>query len=130
VLAWWPTAISAVTTFARVYTNWTAADVSQRLRILAAASLGRARQEMAAQATETEDDPELASGHLTNQGTVEAVSPLAGQPGTYIVVTLERTVASAGSQLSGLPAGWHVTLAAVTRVAQRGWVVSDWRPQS
>lgn len=130
VLAWWSTPVAAVSAFARVYTNWSAGDLSERLRILAAASLGPARREMAAEATQTQNDPELQSGGLSNQGVLESVSPLPGQPERYIVITRERTVAARGSDLAGMPSSWHVTLAAVTALGPGRWVVSDWRPES
>jgi hypothetical protein len=143
------TPAAAVNAFARAYINWTAADVATRMRALAQASVGQARTELQLEAAQTRADTQLHSGGIANSGVVEAVAPLGSDGGTsagsgsgrgatdtardaqYVVVTLERTTASASSAYEGLAPAWHVALATVRRTAPgRRWVVSGWQPES
>jgi hypothetical protein len=80
-------------------------------------------------AAQTAGDYELRRGGIANHGTVEAVAPLRGSPGTYVVVTRESTTASATTAYQGLRPAWHVTLAGVRRQPRGGWVVDRWQPE-
>jgi len=122
--------VAAVRAFAAAYINWNAGSVAQVMASLAARSIGQARSAMALAAAQTAGDDELRNGGVANQGTVEAVAPRPGHPGQYVVVTLERTTASASSAYQGLAAAWHVALATVSEVGPRQWVVSGWQPMS
>jgi hypothetical protein len=122
----------ALLLFATAYVNWNASDVSERLRALAAASVGQARSAMVLEAAQVASDPQLRAGGVANHGSVEAIAPLIGGGGggdSYVVVTREWTSASASAAYQGLLPAWHVTLATV-RAEGRGWVVSGWQPES
>jgi hypothetical protein len=123
-------AITAVRSFARAYINWSAATVSADMRALAARSVGQARSIAELAAAQTAQDYELRRGGVSNQGTVEAVSPLPGRPRQYVVVTLERTTATNTTAYQGLAPAWHVAVATVTAVGVGGWAVSGWQPES
>src|SRR5207302_6128116 len=84
---------TAVRAFATAYINWTAADVSQRMRALATQSVGQARSAVELMAARTAGDYELQQGGIANHGTVEAIAPLPGgvDRGGYLVVTRETT---------------------------------------
>jgi hypothetical protein len=125
-----PAPAQAVRAFAMSYINWQADTVSAQLTALARTSVGQARSAMALQAAQTSSDYELKGGGLANQGTVEAVAPLAGGRGRYVVITRERTTATLTSAYDGLKAAWHVTVATVTELSPGGWVVSGWQPES
>jgi hypothetical protein len=78
-------------------------------------------------------DGTLARSGVSNQGTVEAVAPLAGSAQQFAVVTRESTTASRSAAYQGLAPAWHVTLATVTSLqtaSGRRWVVSGWQPES
>jgi hypothetical protein len=123
----------AVSAFARVYVNWDAQNVSERMLRLARSSIGQARSEMALAAAETQADGTLQQGGIANRGTVEAVAPRPGHRHQYVVVTRERTTSSMTSAYRDLAPSWHVTLATVSQVAAGGgrrWVVSSWQPES
>jgi hypothetical protein len=122
------TPAAAVTTFARLYTNWTAATVAARLGRLAHSSAGDAAAEMARAAQESRGDYELHRSGVFNRGTVESVAPLPGHPRRYIVVTLEATGAKS-KQYAGLRPAFHVTLVTV-EPTNGGWTVSAWQPQT
>jgi hypothetical protein len=133
----WRTPSGAVSAFATVYINWTAATVASRLRALARASVGQARAVMSTEAQEVGRDRELHAGEIANAGTVESVAALAprdgapdGEPREYTVVTRERTSAARDDAYRGLVAEWHVSVATVTRRADGLWVVSGWQPES
>ena len=97
-----PTAVQAIRNFATAYINWTAQTVAADMRSLATQSIGQARSAMALAAAETADDYELERGGIANQGTVEAVAPLARHPDQYVVVTLESTTATNTTAYQGL----------------------------
>ena len=130
VIGGWRTPLQAVQVFAGAYINWTAQTVSDRLRALAEVSVGQARSAMQLAASQAERDYELHRAGIVNSGTVEAVAPLGDRPGSYVVVTLERTTAAGSSAYRGLLPAWHVTIAGVTRVAGGLWVLSSWQPVS
>ena len=67
---------------------------------------------------------------MANSGTVQAIAQLGAAVSTILVVTEERTTATATSAYAGLRPAWHVTLATVARVAGGGWAVSAWQPQN
>jgi hypothetical protein len=126
----WRTPSAAVSAFASVYVNWTAATVGSRLRALARASVGQARAEMTIEADEVGRDRELHAGEIANTGAVETVAAIAGDSEVYTVVTRERTSAARDGAYRGLPAVWHVSVATVTRRRDGLWVVSGWQPES
>ncbi len=101
------------------YINWTAGSVARDMLVLAAASVGQARSATELAASETASDYELRRGGVANSGTVQAVAPLTGGSGRYVVVTLERTTATNTNAYAGLAPAWHVTVATATELAQR-----------
>lgn len=125
-----PSALQAVAVFAAGYINWNAQTVAADMRALAAQSVGQARSEMQLTAAQTASDYELRRGGIANSGVVEVVAPLAGPPGRYVVVTRERTTATATDAYRGLRPAWHVAVASVVRVGPGRWAVSGWQPQS
>ena len=124
------TAVTAVTEFASAYINWSADTVSTEMRALAARSIGQARSAAELAAAETAGDYELQRGGIANTGVVEAVAPVRGHAGEYIVVTRELTTATATTAYQGLRPAWHVAIATATLVGPGQWVVSGWQPQS
>ncbi len=120
----------AVGSFAAAYINWTAETVAARMRVLASESVGQARSSMQLAAAQTAQDYELQRGGIANSGTVEAVAPLAGRRGQYVVVTRELTTATATTAYEGLRPAWHVAIAAVVQLRPGRWVVSRWQPES
>jgi hypothetical protein len=125
----WATPTSAVAAFVSGYINWDAGSVAADMRTLAARSIGQARSATQLAATETAGDYELQRGGVANSGTIEAVSPLAGHAGQFVVVTRELTTATATTAYQGLAPAWHVAIASVSELDGR-WVVSGWQPQS
>jgi hypothetical protein len=123
-------AIKAISAFASTYINWSPQTVASQMRSLARASIGQARAAMSLAAAQTSGDYELQRGGVSNQGTVEAVAPLAGHRGEYLVVTREVTTATDTTVYQGLQPAWHVTLAAVTELTPGRWVLSGWQPES
>ncbi len=69
-------------------------DRDRDLAALARASVGQARSAMALEAAQVASDPELAQNGIANSGRVEAVAPLAGAAGRWVVVTREQTTAA------------------------------------
>ena len=125
----WATPASAVSAFVSGYINWDAGTVAADMRALAAHSVGQARAATQLAAAETAGDYELQRGGVANIGTIEAISPLAGHAGQFVVVTKELTTATATTAYQGLAPAWHVAIATVTAMHGR-WVVSGWQPQS
>jgi hypothetical protein len=120
----------AVGAFATAYVNWTAADVTDRLRTLAALTVGQARAAMTLAAAQTGRDYELRRGGVANSGTVEAIAPLHGHRYEYAVVTRERTTATGTDAYRGLRPAWHVAVATVTQLPDGGWTLSGWQPEN
>lgn len=120
----------AVNAFATAYINWTASNVTARLRTLAALTVGQARAAMTLAAAQTARDYELRRGGVANSGTVEAVAPIRGHPDQYAVVTREQTTATGTDAYRGLHPAWHVAVATVTRLAGGGWTLSGWQPEN
>jgi hypothetical protein len=123
-------AVAAIRAFASAYINWDAQTVSAEMQALATRSVGQARSAAQLAAAETAGDYELQRGGIANSGTVEAIAPLPGHPDQYLVVTRERTTATATTAYQGLAPAWHVAIATVAQLAPRAWVVSGWQPQS
>jgi|GEM_PF-2530154 len=126
----WSSPRAAIAAFADAYINWDATDVSADMRRLAAQSIGQARAVTVLAAAETAADYELQRGGIANSGSVEAIAPLPGHPDQYVVVTQERTTATATDAYQGLQPAWHVAIATVSETAPGRWVVSGWQPQS
>jgi hypothetical protein len=122
--------VDAIRTFATAYINWNARTVARDMRALAGRSIGQARAAMTLAAAETAGDYELRRGGIANQGTVEAVAPLANHQHEYVVVTLEATTATNTNAYQGLKPAWHVALATVTGQRPGQWVVSGWQPEN
>jgi hypothetical protein len=125
-----PSPVAAIRAFATAYINWTASSVSEQLSALAAQSIGQARSAMQLAAAQTQGDYELQRGGIANSGTVEAVAPLSGRGGRYVVVTLESTTATNTTAYQGLQPAWHLTVATVTLLRGRQWVLSGWQPEN
>jgi hypothetical protein len=124
------TPVAAINAFASQYINWQADTVVARMRSLAAQTVGQARSAMQLAAAQTAQDYELQRGGVANSGTVEAIAPLPGHARQYVVVTRERTTATATTAYEGLRPAWHVTLATVAVVGPGRWVVSAWQPET
>jgi hypothetical protein len=123
-------AIQAIRAFATGYINWSADTVAADMSSLASRSVGQARAAMELAAAQTAQDYELQRGGISNSGTVEAIAPLAGHHGQYLVVTRELTTAANTTVYEGLRPAWHVALATVARVPSGGWAVSRWQPET
>ena len=100
------------------------------MRALAAQSVAQARSEMELAAAHTAGDYELRRGGVANSGTVEAIAPLTGHRLEYVVVTLERTTATATIAYAGLRPAWHLALVAVVELPTGDWAVSRWQPEN
>ena len=125
-----PTPPQAIRAFATAYINWNAQTVSADMRSLAARSVGQARAAMTLAAAQTAGDYELREGGIANSGAVEAVAPLSGHAGEYVVVTQESTSASNTTAYQGLRPAWHLALATVERLPGGGWALSGWQPEN
>lgn len=125
-----PTARQAIRAFATAYINWNAQTVSADMRSLAARSVGQARAAMTLAAAQTAGDYELREGGVANSGAVEAVAPLSGHAGEYVVVTQESTSASNTTAYEGLKPAWHLALATVERLPGSRWALSGWQPEN
>ncbi len=125
-----PTATQAIRAFATAYINWTARTVSADMRSLAAGSVGEARAAMTLAAAQTAGDYELREGGIANSGAVEAVAPLPGHAGEYVVVTRESTSASNTTAYQGLQPAWHLALATVKQLPGGRWALSRWQPEN
>jgi hypothetical protein len=124
------TPLAAVRSFATQYINWSADTVAARMRSLAAQSVGQARAAMQLAAANVAGDYELRRGGIANSGTVEGIAPRPGHPRQFVVVTRERTTATATTAYQGLRPAWHITLATVAQPAPGQWAVSGWQPES
>jgi hypothetical protein len=124
------TPVAAVRAFTLAYIDWTADDVTQHMRSLAANSVGQARSAMQLAAAQTAGDYELQQGGISNSGTIEAIAPQSAHENRYVVVTLERTSATVTTAYQGLRPAWHVALATVIELSPGRWVLSGWQPES
>ena len=119
---------AALTRYAQLYINWTAAHVAADQRQLAAISLGQARAQALQAAASLARDPDLTNSAVSNTGTVVAIT--AGQgaaSGLWVLVTREQTTGQ--GDYAGLPPTLHVIYAQLTATAN-GWVVTRWQPQN
>ena len=120
-----PTPRAALARYAQLYVNWSAGQLTDRGRQLAAISTGQARHQAQALASR---GPVLARYQVTNHGSVTAIGAGQGaEQGRWVVVTNELT--SGTGPYLGLPATSHVTWATVT-ATHHGYVVSAWNPAS
>ncbi len=120
-----PTPRVALARYAHLYVNWSAGQLTNRGRQLAAISTGQARQQAQALANR---GPVLDRYQVTNHGSVTAIGAGQGaEQGRWVVVTNELT--SGTGPYLGLPATSHVTWATVT-TTHHGYVVSTWNPAS
>jgi hypothetical protein len=125
-----PTATQAIRAFATAYINWNAQTVSADMRELASRSVGQARAAMRLAAAQTAGDYELREGGIANSGAVEALAPLSGHAGEYVVVTQESTSASNTTAYQGLGPAWHLALATVEQLPGGRWALSGWQPEN
>jgi hypothetical protein len=123
-------AAEAVVAFADEYINWNAHTVSADMRTLAAESIGQAHSAMELAAGETARDYELQRGGIANSGQIEAVGPLSDSSDEWVVVTRERTTATATNAYQGLQPAWHVIVASAVELSSGRWVVSRWQPEN
>jgi hypothetical protein len=122
--------VDAVVAFATAYINWNARTIAADMRALAGRSIGQARSAVQLAGAQAAGDYELARAGMANQGTVQAIGPLAGRSDAYAVVTLERSTATDSSAFAGLAPAWHVAVATVNQAAPGRWVVSGWQPEN
>ncbi len=116
---------AALARFARLYVNWSAAQLAQRGRQLAALSIGQAHAQALRLASRAGD---LEQYHVTNTGTIVAIAPGQGaERGRWVIVTNELT--SGSGPYLGLPATSHVTWATLAH-QPHGYVISGWYPAS
>jgi hypothetical protein len=123
-----PTPQAALERYATLYINWTAGDVIAVQRRLASISLGHARALALQAIASASHDRILSQSQVANSGQLVSLAP--GQPaaaGRWVLVTSEHTTGQ--RDYSGLPPTLHVTYATVTHTS-RGWVVSQWQPQT
>ncbi|HZU60140.1 MAG TPA: hypothetical protein VE983_04200, partial [Solirubrobacteraceae bacterium] len=123
-------AAEVVVAFADAYINWNSHTVSADLQTLAAESIGQAHSAMELAAGQTARDYELQRGGIANSGHIEAVGPLSGSRDQWVVVTRERTTATASDAYQGLAPAWHVIVAAAVELSSGRWVVSQWQPEN
>ena len=118
----------ALERYAQLYINWTAASIAADQRELATMSLGSARAQALQAAASYQHDTTLRESEVSNTGTVVSIAPGQGTAaGDWVVVTSETT--SGRGDYQGLPAGLHVTYAALTHTS-KGWIVTVWEPRS
>ena len=122
-----PTTQAALQRYARLYVNWTAANVPAVQRKLASLSDGQARAQALQAAASYTRDQTLAQSGVANSGHLVAITPSITAPGQWVLVTSEQTTGN--GDYSGLPPTLHVIYAQVTRTP-KGWVVSEWAPQN
>jgi hypothetical protein len=117
---------AALSRYAALYVNWSAATLVSDARKLASRSTGQARAQALAEGGDP--PPTLARYDVSNSGSVVAIAAGQGiERGRWAVVTDEQT--SGYGPYQGLPATSHVTWATLARVGP-GWVVSGWYPGS
>jgi hypothetical protein len=122
--------VEAIRHFAMLYINWDPDTVAAQMRELAIESVGQARSAMELAAAQTSRDYELQQGGISNNGSVEAIAPLARGRDKYAVVTRESTSATNTAAYQGLRPAWHVAVATVVELRSGRWVVSGWQPEN
>jgi hypothetical protein len=125
-----PLAAEVLVAFASQYINWNFRTVAADMRLLASESVGQAHAAMELAAGETARDYELQRGGIANSGVVEGASPLTGPGGKWVIVTRERTTATASTAYQGLAPAWHVIVARAIELSPGHWAVSLWQPES
>lgn len=125
-----PLAAEALIAFATEYINWNAHSVAADMRLLASQSIGQAHAAMELAAGEVGRDYELQRGGIANSGRVEGVSPLNEPGGRWVIVTRERTTATASAAYQGLAPAWHVIVARAVELWPGRWAVSLWQPEN
>jgi hypothetical protein len=123
-------AAEALVAFTTEYINWNAHTVAADMRLLASQSIGQAHSAMELAAGEVGRDYELQRGGIANSGRVEGISPLNEPGGSWVIVTRERTTASAGTAYQGLGPAWHVIVAKAVELWPGRWAVSRWQPEN
>jgi len=119
---------AALSRYASLYVNWTAANIVTRQQQLAAISIGQARGQALQAAASAARDPELTRSQVANHGQLIALTPGQGAAGgEWVLVTREQTTGQ--GQYTGLPATLHVIYAQLTHTSN-GWVVTRWEPQN
>ena len=118
-----PDAQAAIEQYAKLWCNWTTADLMAHERKLEAISVGGAHaQEEAALAAPTEGGT-----HITNTCKIESLAPGRGDAaGHWVLVTATTTTTET---LHGLAPQFHVIYAGVTKRGAR-YLVNAWTPQS
>lgn len=125
-----PLAAEALVAFASEYINWNSTNVTGDMRLLASQSVGQAHAEMELAAGETARDYELHRGGIANSGQVMGVAPCSGPGGRWVIVTRERTTATASSAYQGLAPAWHVIVGKAVELRPGRWAISLWQPES
>ncbi len=125
-----PQAAEALVAFATEYINWNSHNVAADMRLLASESIGQAHAEMELVAGETARDYELHRGGIANSGQVEGVAPCSGPGGRWVIVTRERTTATASTAYQGLEPAWHVIVGKAVELRPGRWAISLWQPES
>ena len=125
-----PQAAEALVAFATEYINWNSDNVAADMRVLASQSIGQAHAEMELAAGETARDYELHRGGIANSGQVEGVAPCDGPGGRWVIVTRERTTATASTAYQGLAPAWHVIVGKAVELRPGRWAISLWQPES
>lgn len=121
---------AALSRYATLWCNWTAATVVARQRQLAAMSLGQARAQALQAAASLAADKTLAASHVATSGQVIAITLRLNATNAtvgWVVVTQEQTTGAGAYH--GLPATLHITYAQVAGT-RAGFVVSAWSPQT
>ncbi len=118
---------AALAAFSHIYSNWTYRTLSDRQRTLALMSVGAARLAEQQAAASSRADTTIRAGRIWNSGQIISIAEDQARPGTWAIVTRERTGGS--TQYQGLPASYHLTLARLAPVAG-GYAVSEWLPQN
>ena len=122
------TARDAVIRYATLAINWQAATLAAHERRLAALAIGAARLQAGQQAASAPTDRALIEDRVANHGQVISAQPGVGPARRrWVIVTDEQTTGQ--DAYRGLPAQLHVTYA-ITTHTQRGWVISQWAPQT
>jgi hypothetical protein len=125
-----PLAAEALVAFANEYINWNSHNVASVMRLLASQSIGQAHAEMELAAGETARDYELHRGGIANSGQVEGVAPCGGPGGRWVIVTREKTTATASNAYQGLAPAWHVIVGKAVELRPGRWAISLWQPES
>lgn len=122
-----PSEQAAISAFAALYVNWSYRTLALHQRQLAQMAVGEARLAERQAAASSSSDGAIRRGQVFNTGHLIGVAPQIGRAGWWVIVTLERT--GGNTQYEGLPAAYHVTLAALAKV-RGGYAVEQWLPQS